>query len=296
MDDVKISIIIPVYNKEVYLKECLDSVINQSLKDIEIICINDGSKDDSLKILKEYGEKDDRIKIINQDNMGPGISRNKGIDSSKGKYLGFVDGDDCLLDYTSLEKMFNVGESNNSSMVSANLRINGNNGEIIVYHEKIDNIQIIQSEFYGIPWFFFKNIFRRKFLDDNGIYFPDCYVGEDPIFLAKVLAKLDSITLIPIDYYEYRPTFPKSNFCILEYIQHFIKVFKILKEIKFFKINLKYLNYLQNYLIEEKDSILKNEKEILELYENDSVILEFFELEFDLLRKQENFIKKIMNI
>ena len=87
----KISVIVPVYNAEKYLVQCLNSIINQTFKDIEIICINDGSTDNSLKILKEFSEKDSRIKIINQKNSGVSIARNKGIDTASGDYIFFVD-------------------------------------------------------------------------------------------------------------------------------------------------------------------------------------------------------------
>ena len=95
---VKISIIIPVYNVENYLRVCLNSIVNQSLSDIEIICVNDGSVDNSLDILKEYAAKDNRFVIINQENCGQGIARNKALDIAKGKYIAFVDPDDWIED------------------------------------------------------------------------------------------------------------------------------------------------------------------------------------------------------
>lgn len=103
----KISVIIPVYNTELYLKECLDSVINQTLKEIEIICINDGSTDNSSEILKEYQEKDNRIVVISQKNKGPGITRNKGIKIAKGEYIICLDSDDFYYKKDGLEKLYN---------------------------------------------------------------------------------------------------------------------------------------------------------------------------------------------
>ena len=93
---VKISVIIPVYNVEKYLKESLESVVNQTLNDIEIICIDDGSTDSSPSILKEYQNNDERFIIINQENSGPGAARNRGIKEAKGKYTYFLDSDDYL--------------------------------------------------------------------------------------------------------------------------------------------------------------------------------------------------------
>ena len=92
----KVSVIIPVYNTEQYLRECLDSVVNQTLKDIEIICVNDGSTDNSGRILEEYAEKDSRIKVIHKENTGSANSRNVGIEIATGEYLGFIDSDDYI--------------------------------------------------------------------------------------------------------------------------------------------------------------------------------------------------------
>ncbi len=94
MNNTKISVIIPVYNVEKYLCECLDSIVNQTLKDIEIICVNDGSTDNSLSILQEYASKDERIKIIDKENQGQGYARKIGLDNATGKYILFCDSDD----------------------------------------------------------------------------------------------------------------------------------------------------------------------------------------------------------
>lgn len=96
----KVSVIIPVYNSAKYLKACLESVVNQSLKEIEIICINDGSTDSSDEILLEYAKNDDRIVYIKQANQGLSITRNNGIKVATGEYIGFLDSDDTIsLDY-----------------------------------------------------------------------------------------------------------------------------------------------------------------------------------------------------
>ena len=92
----KVSIIVPVYNTEKYLAQCLDSIINQSLKDIEILCVDDGSTDSSPEILKEYAKKDSRIRIIQKPNAGYGNSMNLGIKELTGEYFGLVDSDDCI--------------------------------------------------------------------------------------------------------------------------------------------------------------------------------------------------------
>ena len=102
----KISIIIPIFNKRIFLKECLNSVINQSLKNIEIICIDDGSTDNSSTILYNFSKYDDRFVIIRQKNKGAGFSRNKGINISKGKFISFLDSDDKYYNNFSLQLLY----------------------------------------------------------------------------------------------------------------------------------------------------------------------------------------------
>ena len=104
---IKVSIIVPTYNGEKYIRTCLDSLINQTLKEIEIICVNDSSPDNSLDVLEKYALNDQRVRIINQPNSGPGIARNNGIAEAKGKYIGFVDPDDWA-DLDMFEKMSGI--------------------------------------------------------------------------------------------------------------------------------------------------------------------------------------------
>lgn len=105
---VKVSVVIPVYNTE-YLRKALDSIVNQTLKDIEIICVNDGSTDGSLGILEEYKDKDSRIKIFSQENQGQGAARNYGLNEVSGKYTYFMDSDD-ILELNALKELYDICE------------------------------------------------------------------------------------------------------------------------------------------------------------------------------------------
>lgn len=115
-DNPKISVVIPVYNVENYLCECLDSVCNQTFRDIEIICVNDGSTDDSLYILEEYRKKDSRVSIITQKNQGLSGARNTGLMNSNGKYVYFIDSDDYL-DLNALNEIYTISEEKNLDML-----------------------------------------------------------------------------------------------------------------------------------------------------------------------------------
>jgi len=114
----RVSILVPVYNVEKYLRECLDSIINQTLKDIEIICINDGSTDSSPQILEEYRFKDKRIKVINKANSGYGASMNRGLEEATGEYIGIVESDDFVRPEM-FEKLYDIANKNNLDMVKS---------------------------------------------------------------------------------------------------------------------------------------------------------------------------------
>ena len=120
---IKISIIIPVYNDGKYIQKSIESVLNQSLEDIEIICVNDGSDDDSLQILNKLSKENNRIKVFNQENQGPAIARNKGIQESNGEYIGFLDADDFFIDTDALKRLYDVAKFNNANMVSGNIKL-----------------------------------------------------------------------------------------------------------------------------------------------------------------------------
>lgn len=128
MSEVKVSIIVPVYNAENYLKNCLNSLLGQTLKEIEIICVNDGSKDKSLDILHEYSAKDKRIKVIsNSINRGQPTSRNKGIMEARGKYIQFVDADDFIEKETTGD-LFELAEEKQSDMCYMGMQVHMEDG------------------------------------------------------------------------------------------------------------------------------------------------------------------------
>ena len=114
--NVKVSVVMPVYNVENYIEECLDSLINQTLKEIEIICVDDGSTDGTLKLLYKYEEADSRVKIIQQQNQYAGVARNNGMKHAVGEYIIFLDSDD-FFEKTMLEKMYNEAKRTEADLV-----------------------------------------------------------------------------------------------------------------------------------------------------------------------------------
>ncbi len=182
----KISIIIPVYNTEQYLKRCLESVCSQTLKDIEIICVNDSSSDNSLALLKEFEKRDNRIKIINLDkNEGASVARNSGLEIARGEYLGFVDSDDTV-DLDFYEKLYSKAKSKNADVVKGTLKcFYHKNGSIQILPEHDLNNEIKKNKAY-FYYTFTTAIYKTNFIKTNKIFFPKGIIHfEDPFFTIK---------------------------------------------------------------------------------------------------------------
>lgn len=200
---VKVSIIVPVYNVDKYLEKCLDSLINQTLKDIEIICVNDGSKDNSLKILEKYSQKDNRIIIINQDNAGVSVARNSGMKIAKGQYIGFVDSDDWV-DLDFYEKLYNTAIANDADIaVSSIIRWRKYNKKYRVKCE--DKVYTTLQEkisacFIPKICYVWNKLYKSEIVKDN-FFTPNVYF-EDIIWLPEVIKSSNKlITVSGVNYY-----------------------------------------------------------------------------------------------
>lgn len=203
----KVSIIVPVYNVEKYLRKCIDSLINQTLNDIEIICINDGSTDKSLKILKEYKNKDSRIILLNQENSGQSVARNRGIEIAKGEYLGFVDPDDWIdLDY--YEKLYNAAISTNVDIATAGIiRITGiKQKKFLQFNEETitENINL-KFERCDVPEksYIWNKIYKTQKIKEINLKFEEGRIFEDCIFTPQALFFLGKMVTVPNIYYYY---------------------------------------------------------------------------------------------
>ena len=203
----KVSIIIPVYNVEKYLRECLDSVINQTLNDIEIICVNDGSTDNSLNILKEYVSNDNRIKIVNQENKGAGAARNQGIKIASGEYIIFLDGDD-FFDLRMLEKLYNKSTETNAGntvcefynynqLTSQITRGNSVRSQYLIPYTELFSYRDCPDAIFDVimraPW---NKLFKADFIRKNHFEFQNLPYFNDVYFNTVVLACANSIAII----------------------------------------------------------------------------------------------------
>lgn len=207
MDNTKISVILPVYNVEKYLRQCLDTIIGQTLREIEILCVDDGSTDNSARILEEYAQKDQRIKIYTQKNAGAGAARNLGLRHASGKYLSFLDSDD-FFEPDMLEEAYRQAERYEAEMVV--FRSNQYLTEKDEYKETpwtlrkqelppyapfghrqmTDNIFKV---FVGWAW---DKLFLKAFIDEKKITFQEQRTSNDLFFVFSAVATARKIAIV----------------------------------------------------------------------------------------------------
>ena len=211
MSKTAISIIIPIYNVEKYLRECLNSVVNQTFKNIEIICVNDGSLDNSSTILEEFVQKDSRIKVINKENGGYASAINTGLDIAQGEFIQIVESDDYC-SATMCANMYNKIANTDADLVTSDFYfLNKNKTKVCKYL----NFKDQDIEFFNLtslpyiiakqafPW---KSLYRKSFLDKNNIRMLQDGNGayEDQPWNAMVLSYAKKILYVNKPLYYYR--------------------------------------------------------------------------------------------
>ena len=197
MQNKMVSIILPVFNAERFLPQCLDSILRQSYLQWELIAVNDGSKDRSLEILKSYEKRDDRIHIISKKNEGVSIARNVALSQVRGEYIYFVDSDDIVMQ-DALSILIRTLESNNATFVKSDfLPINEHGKQLFInkkqgirrrYEGKIIDSEMFYSKILMDEFFLWTCLFRRDIIEKNKIRFiPHCRLMEDAAFIVEYL-------------------------------------------------------------------------------------------------------------
>ena len=211
----KVSIIIPVFNSENLLNDCLCSVQNQTLKDIEIICIDDGSTDNSLKILEDFSKKDYRFNVFHQENSGAGFSRNVALDKSNGEFILFLDSDDWI-EKDSCEKLYNRATNLNSDLVlfdavrhlpdNQSMDLihflgDGSNKDFssLVFDYELVKDKVLNA-YFGVIW---SKFYKKSFILENNIRFPHHKLYNDVEFHVKSMLLAKRISYFPKIFYHY---------------------------------------------------------------------------------------------
>lgn len=243
MNNPKISVIIPVYNGEKYINQCLDSLLNQTFKDFEIICVNDGSTDKSLAILEQYAQKDSRIKIINQKNSGAAEARNNGLAYASGDYLSILDCDD-FFDLDMFEIMYNHAVKYDVEITFCKGRTFDDKTKVVKEIENINFEIIPDKEVFSatdvadyifqidINWCWDK-LYKASFVKENKFLFQTTKIHDDSFFAAYPLTKAKRISVLNKTLCTYRinvDTSATASSRRMKYPLSFYEVLVLLKE------------------------------------------------------------------
>lgn len=278
----KISIIVPIYNVETYLRDCMETIINQTYKEIEIILVNDGSTDSSLEICNEYAEKNDKIKIVSKKNGGLSDARNVGLEYATGKYIMFVDSDDYLA-FNSCEVLYNAIKDTEFDFVTANFAFTNNDGtpwKKPMFGDKFENtildISDYKKSFYLVNSTVWNKIFRKEFIDKNNLKFEYGLLAEDAVFTTKAFLKAKTTYYIKDIVYYYRQRETKrgnasiSFNCSVEYFKKVNQAYRIIynnfkkyNEIDFYRYY--YAKSTAYILYKFIDSVLLSDEEKIEV-------------------------------
>ena len=300
----KVSVIVPIYNVEKYLERCLESLVNQSLQEIEILLIDDGSTDNSPLICDKYAKQDQRIKVVHKQNQGLGMARNTGLELASGEYVVFIDSDD-FIEKNAYQEMYDMIKEENAEILITN------------YYEYVTNTcekkemrtvreaRIIEGEeikklacqMVGFSPFekneddigmsVWKNMYFRKFIEENQIkfYSEREYVSEDAIFQLMAIPKMKKVRLSTNCYYYYcqndnqslSTTFRESKF--EEYKKLYLKEYELLKTNGIVETGKYYIatTFLGNIRAHIKQLSLsqyskKRKKELVEKIEKDAMV------------------------
>ncbi len=204
---IKITVIVPIFNMEKYIRTCLESILEQTLKEIEIICIDDGSTDHTREIISCFQKQHQSIIYVKQENRGAGPARNLGMELATGKYLAFMDADDFYPDCFSMEYLYKMAETSGVDMCGGSrsichkdvIALSGSRKELIFEEDK----RMPSKEFRACSGYQ-QFIYNTDFIKRNGLNFPDYRRGQDPPFFVKALALAKEITVCKICSYCYR--------------------------------------------------------------------------------------------
>jgi len=233
----KVSVIVPFYNVESYIRKCLETLVNQTLDDIEIILVNDGSKDESEKIAKEFLEKySKKIVYLEKENGGLSDARNYGLMYAKGEYIAFLDSDDYI-ELDMYEKLYKIAKRDNSDMVQCNFYWEYPNkrkiGKLVEFNTKNEMLEKTRVEAWN-------KLIKREIIEKSDVKFPKGYRYEDVEFTYKLIPYIDKVSFInePLIYYVQREGSisnsqnerTKEIFDILENVISYYKEKNIYKE------------------------------------------------------------------
>ncbi|PLR68735.1 glycosyltransferase family 2 protein [Bacillus sp. UMB0893] len=321
---IKVSVIIPVYNAEKYLSECIDSLLNQSLKECEFIFVNDGSHDKSKEIIESYRIISNKIRLINQKNRGVSAARNVGLKIASGEYIGFVDADDSI-NTDMFETLYNKGSISNCDVVISNIISQINDKKLITKYSFPENTiinekfikneiltHLIKSDNFNSV---VNKIFKSSILKSRNVMFPENVVlGEDGLFNINFFKIASSAIYIDYAGYNYREVEGSAtrNISEKDYFKRVLEIYsdnitesllphlekEKIKKLKSMKFINNILSIIHIYLSPSKDiNLIKRYKYVENMIGNSSTIEAlsiFYKENYDALGRYEKFIIKMI--
>jgi len=202
---VKVSVVIPVYNCEKYVGQCVGSVLGQTLKELEVICVDDGSTDQSAEEVRKLASEDGRVRLLQQKNQGAGAARNLALENAEGKYVAFLDADDYYLDKSALESLYNACEKNHvAASVSLRWCVDSRIEKTVPWPQGLADHGVLDYQSCQVDYNFTNYLFLRELLIGKGLFFPLYRRFEDPPFLAKTLYEAEKFAVVNTCLYCYR--------------------------------------------------------------------------------------------
>ena len=287
----KISVIVPCYNAEKYLKECLDSIVNQTLKDIEVICINDGSKDNTLNILEKYAQKDNRIKVYSQENKGPGISRNLGIEVANGDFISLLDSDD-IFELNMLEELYKTAtERNTDILICRSIEYINNEKRLqestwtikdeLLPTKKVFNRTDIPKYImnFCVGWAWDK-LYNTNFIKKHNLKFPSLHNAEDAAFVYPSLVLAERISILDKTLIIHRKSSNSLEMRRDESCTCFIEAARLIKnklehENKYNEIEQSFINEFVEHSLWQYDTLKPQNKRKIRKYLQNIIFNEF---------------------
>ena len=198
-----VSVIIPVFNREECIEKTVTDILNQMLDEIEVICIDDGSTDNSLSILQSLASQDDRVRVFQEENQGAGFARNNGIKKAKGEYIFFLDSDDSIYSCNSIKELYESARSNNADVCGGKLYIKKDNDFHLEKITECGSVGFVNFSDYQYDYYFQRFLYKTSFIKSNELVFPKIRLYEDPVFLLNVMMKAKGFYQTDIDVYIY---------------------------------------------------------------------------------------------
>lgn len=215
-----LSVVVPVYNVSKYLEECLDSVLQQSFNDFEVLLVNDGSTDDSLDLLEEVASRDSRVRVLSQFNCGAGSARNRGIELARGKRIIFIDPDDIFATDHVFSELIDAMDRSGALICGGSLSLLKPSGKIksefsfdeSFYHVSCEREVPLEQIWTDYGWIRF--MYDSSLFVDGTVRFPQLNWYEDPVFFLRAVEKAGGCKVVPVDVYHYRVGYKETEWTV----------------------------------------------------------------------------------